>query len=146
MNLLRFLFRTPAGTVDHRRTTGRKNRYACALKTAIVKIQNGGQRNAFLHVTGDQFTTAHMSSRCVYSGRTLSSIPLQSGHPRPQGYPVFLNVTSNGLEALGTRMHDIRLSLLPGPTIFPLTKWIGGSGDEDAVRQTSSDDNRIPFT
>ena len=28
-------------------------------------------------------------------------------HPRPQGYPVFLNV------------------------IFPLTKWIGGSGDED---------------
>ena len=34
-------------------------------------------------------------------------------HPRPQGYPVFLNVTSR--------------------TIFPLTKWIGGSGDEDGL-------------
>ena len=46
--------------------TGRKNRYACALKMATVKIQNGGQRIAFLHVTGDQFTTAHLSSRCVF--------------------------------------------------------------------------------
>ena len=46
--------------------TGRKNRHACALKMATVKIQNGGQRIAFLHVTGDQFTTAHLSSRCVF--------------------------------------------------------------------------------
>ena len=33
-------------------------------------------------------------------------------HPRSQGYPVFLNVTSR---------------------IFPLIKWIGGSGDEDGA-------------
>ena len=46
--------------------TGRKNRYACALKMVTVKIQNGGQRIAFLHVTGEQFTTAHLSSRCVF--------------------------------------------------------------------------------
>ena len=52
----------------------------------------------------------------------ISTIPSESGrpsfsqifhsrelpHPRPQGYPVFLNV-------------------------FPLTKWIGGSGDEDGA-------------
>ena len=37
--------------------------------------------------------------------RKVLAIP----HPRPQGYPVFLNVMS----------------------LFPLTKWIGGSGHED---------------
>ena len=31
-----------------------------------LEIQNGGQQITFFHVTGDQFTTAHMSSRRVF--------------------------------------------------------------------------------
>ena len=45
-------------------------------------------------------------------------------HPRPQGYPVFLNVMSRAVQVTFT-CHVA--------TIFPLTKGIGGSGDEDGA-------------
>ena len=58
-------------------------------------------------------------------------------HPRPQGYPV-LNVTSIFplTKWIGGSGDEDALSdaLLPGTTIFPLTKRIGGSGDEDGVK------------